>query len=102
MFDQFKSDVLSKLEIRIAEQGQKSKQLESTLALRQIVVDKLVAKCDDNEQYSRRSCVRINGVEIKGKGKDEDVMELISQCYEAIDLPFNPDEVDRAHRIGIT
>ena len=49
LFEQFENKVLS----------------ESMILMKQNTIDNLIIKCDDNEQYSRRSCVRINGIEKK-------------------------------------
>ena len=102
LFEKFKNDVLVKLETRINEQDKQIERLESQLALRQNTIDRLIVNCDDNEQYSRRSCLRIKGVEIKNGGKNDNVMELLEKCYSDIGLQFKPQEIDRAHRIGKT
>ena len=59
-------------------------------------------KCDDNEQYSRRSGLRIHGVEVKEKESEDDVMNKLGQCYSKLNVPFNPNDIDRAHRIGLS
>ena len=62
----FKREVISKFEETITEQEKRITRLKSTLALRENTIDvlllsKLEVKADDNEQYSRRSCLRIHG-----------------------------------------
>ena len=59
MFESFKSEILSSLEIKIEVQDKNIVELESKLAVHENVMDKLMIKCDDSEQYSRRSCRRI-------------------------------------------
>ena len=55
-------------------------------------------KNDDLEQYSRRSCLRVNGVEVfEG---EEDINKTIKSCYEKVGLDFQVNEIDRAHRLG--
>ena len=54
---------------------------------------------DDNEQYSCRSCLFIHGIEIK-EGDCGDVMEDIEKFCNAMSIPFNGNETDRAHGIG--
>ena len=56
--------------------------------------------CDDNEQYSRRSCIRINGIEYQDGEKTEDVAIKIKECYEKIGIPYDATNIDRTHRIG--
>ena len=59
--------------------------------------------CDDNEQYQRRLCLRINGVEV-----EEDAAESGRDCLEMVKKMFKEDlgldipevVIDRAHRIG--
>ena len=79
------------------------------MSLKENVIDKLLKeveqveeKSDDNEQYSRRSCVRINGIEYKNKGNGENVKEIIGNCFKSLNLPYDVSTIDRAHRIGKT
>ena len=108
MFQLFTNKVVSKLEQRLDEQEEKInlqqtkiEKLESTLALRQNIIEKLhraETKIDDMEQYSRRSCLRISGVEVfEG---DENINDTIKKCYNEVGLPFNECDIDRAHRLG--
>ena len=53
---------------------------------------------DDNEQYSRRSCLRIHGIEFK-EGDDGDVMEEIEKCCDVMGIPFHENEIDKTHGI---
>ena len=52
-------------------------------------------KCQDNERYSRRSCLCIHGIE----SDNENVLEKVKRYYNALDLPFCEVEIDRVHRI---
>ena len=99
LFEDFKSEMIEKYEKKIDDQNRKIEILESSLAARQNVVDKLLLNCDNNEQYSRRSCLRIIGVEYDENSND-DVIEKIKTCYNEIGLDFNKDIIDRAHRVG--
>ena len=49
----------------------KKNQLDSTIALQQNVVKMLEIKCDDNEQYSRRSYLCIYGIEFHLSENDD-------------------------------
>ena len=42
----------------------------------------LIIKCDDNEQYSRRSCLRIHGIECSDDERNDNVLERVKECYE--------------------
>ena len=107
MFDEFKRDVLSKLEERIANQDRRIEQLEAELLISKTVSTLLSKtceateiKCDDNEQYSRRSCLRIHGIQIADDDDTENVMDIVKTCYSDVGLDFDENEIDRAHRIG--
>ena len=58
-------------------------------------------KRDDNEQYSRRSCLRIDGVEIKENEDGDGIMNVLEYCYSSVNLQFDANDIDRAHRIGL-
>ena len=55
-------NILSKLESRLIEQDKKIEILEAQVSVQEKVIENLIIKCDNNEQYSRRSCLRLNGV----------------------------------------
>ena len=46
-------------------------------------------KCDDNEQYSRRSCLRIHGIKIADDEDTENVMGILKTCYSDVGLDFD-------------
>ena len=58
-------------------------------------------KCDDNEQYSRRNCLRIHGIESKKNEKIDDVWQKVTDCYEPVQVSFAQEDIDCAHRIGL-
>ena len=58
-----------------------------------------MVKCDDNEQYSRRSCMRIQEVEVKEN--EDGVMNVLEDYYSSVNLQFDANDIDRAHRIGL-
>ena len=58
IFDKMKEEVISKFESKISEQNGKIYDLESQFAIEEETINNLLTKCDDNEQYSRRSCLR--------------------------------------------
>ena len=64
-------------------------------------IDELERKCDDMEQYQRRLCLRINGVECEDDETAEDCLEKVKSIIKK-DLEVNIPETafDRAHRIG--
>ena len=72
--------------------------IEKLMSLR----GKLPSKCDDKEQYSRLSCLRIHGTECSNDERNDNVLQRVKECCEEMNLPFQDENVDRAHRIGRT
>ena len=58
-------------------------------------------KCDDNEQYSRRSNLYMHGVEVKENEDENGIMNVLEDCYSTVNLQFDANAIDRAHRIGL-
>lgn len=56
--------------------------------------DELEGKADDQEQYSRRTSVRITGLP---ENKDENVTDLVNELFTSMDI--NP-VINRVHRVG--
>ena len=65
----FQDELMKKIEDKFKEQNDRIEELESKLAMKQNIIDHLEIKCDDNEQYSQRSCLRIHGLDFSS---DED------------------------------
>ena len=63
-------------------------------------MEKLDVKTDDIEQYSRRSCIRIHGIELDENTSSENVDRILYDCFQKINVPYDRNEIDRAHRIG--
>ena len=97
---QFKEGIISKFEDKLREQNLKIQELEFKIHSQENVFKKLEIISDDNEQYGRRSCLRIHGFEFK-EGNSGEVMEEIEKCYYVMGIPFNENEIYRAHGIGI-
>ena len=56
---------------------------------------------DDNEQYSRHSCLRIHGTESKKNEKKDDVWQKAKECYKSVQVPFVQEDINCADRIGM-
>ena len=52
----FQDGLMKKIEDKFKEQNDRIEELESKLAMKQNIIDHLEIKCDENEQYSQRSC----------------------------------------------
>ena len=99
LLHEFKEEIISKFEDKLREQNLNIQELESKSHSQENAFKKLEIISNDNEQYSRRSCLRIHGVEFK-EGDSGDVMKEIKNCYNAMGIPFNGNAIDRAHGIG--
>ena len=99
-FESFKKEILTKFEEIVNAQNKKIEELESTIAVQNNVIEKLKIDTDMNQQYSRRSSLRIHGVQVPERDGKEDINSVIKECYSKLDIPFSNDNIDRAHRIG--
>ena len=57
----------------------------------------LKAKCDDLEQYSRRSNLRIHGVPVSSSSTEESVIQII---HEKLNIQLEPEAIDSCHPVG--
>ena len=101
-FKKLKEENISKFEEKFDEQNRKIDELEGKIAIQANTVDQLIIKCGDNEQHSRRSCLRIHGIECSDDERNHNVLLTVKECYEEMNLPFQDENIDRVHRIGKT
>ena len=59
LFERVKGEIVQKFE----EQNNKVIELKNWVAVPESIIIILLIKCGDNEQYNRRSCLRIHGTE---------------------------------------
>ena len=83
--------ILKELKAEIAVLEGKVKTLEDT-------IEKVAAKANDNEQFSRRQNVRVTG--FVEEDEENCAEKFVNLCREKIGLDVNDDIVDRAHRVG--
>ena len=95
----FQDGLMKKIEDKFNEQNTRIEELESKLAIKQNIIDTLGIKCDDNEQHSRRSCLRVHGLDFSSD-EDEGVMKKVGKCCSDMGIKFNQNEIDRVHYIG--
>ena len=101
LFNKLKDEIMKKFDEKISEQNPKIEKLESIITMHENTIDQLLVKSDDNEQYSRRSCLRIHGVEVKENEDEDGVMNVLEDCYSSVNLQFDANDIDCAHRIGL-
>ena len=93
IFYKFKEGIISKFEDKLREQNLKIQELESKIHSHDNAFKKLETISDDNEQYNHRSWLRIHGIEFKEGDSG------VKKCYNVTGIPFNENEIDRAHGI---
>ena len=62
--------------------------------------DFLERKTDDLEQYDRRLCIRIDGVEVNEDEIGEECTGKILNMLQKSDVEISDKDIDRAHRIA--
>ena len=83
---------------------------DSTLAIQKNTIEKLKGEIDSirgdscsQEQYNRRSNLRINGITLPAKGEDEKpeaISKIVKDVCADLGVALQPSDVFRAHRIG--
>ena len=76
----------------------------STLEARIVMLEKYIERIEDrneeNEQYQRRLCLRINGIEVSDDESGDDCLDQVKKVFEDIKVEVPDVAIDRAHRIG--
>ena len=91
---------IDKLEGKLEKQANRINKLEGQIALQKNMSDQLEIKCENNEQYSRRTSIRIHGIEVPENESIDNVTAVVKSCHEKINVPFDQDNIDCVHRIG--
>ena len=96
LLENFVHDITQKFKEKFKVLGQKIEdqnsmidKLEAKVAIQDNVIERLFVKSDDNEQYSRRNCLRIHGIAEDKNETNDEVVNKIEECYKLVDLPFN-------------
>ena len=83
MFQKRKEEIVTKFEETFIEQNRKFHELEERVSCQENTINQPLIKRDDIEQYSRRNCLRIHGIESKKNEKICDVSQKVKECYES-------------------
>ena len=98
-------DKIVRLESTSNEQEERITILEAQNTVLESHVSHLLSAQEEQEQYSRRLCLRIDGMEVPKKGQNETsehCLEKVKQIIEEIGVDVPGSVIDRAHRIGPT
>lgn len=93
-----KDHILTELEKTINENTAVIEALKETINEKDKVINDLQVKLDDLEQYQRRQCLRVFGVE---EGADEDTDVKAIEIARKIGVDLSIEDIDRSHRIGV-
>ena len=55
---------------------------------------------DNNEQYSQRYCLRINGIPTKRDEKASDCVKKVTEVCRNLQVDISQTDINRAHRVG--
>lgn len=75
-------------------------QLHDKVAILSNSVDKLKKCSDDQEQYSRRSCLRFKGIEKEDNETSDKCVKKVLEVCKGLNANITEEVIDRAHRVG--
>ena len=96
-------DCIEKLHTTIKDQNEKIHILEARIAIIERHISVLQNNVDEDEQYSHRLCLRINGIPPVPEGKNESsesCLEKVKNVFNELGVDIPDVVIDRAHRIG--
>ena len=102
LFNKLKDEIMKNFCKNISEQNTKIQKLESIITIHENTTNQLLVKCNDDEQYSKRNCLHIHGVEVKENEDEDGNMNVLEDCYSSVNLQFEANDIDRVHRIGLS
>lgn len=85
---------------QIAELQSRVRQLQISQETNVVFRQLLLRRIDDNEQYSRKPNLILDGFNINKTMTDGDIKRLVLNEIRRLDLKITPDKIDRAHRHG--
>ena len=62
--------------------------------------DQLEIICDNNQQYSRLTRIRIHGIEVPENESFNNIMTVVKSCHKKIHVTLDQENIDCLHRIG--
>ena len=87
------------LESSAREKEKKFKSLQEEVCKQSVTIQSLQRAANDQEQYSRRNCLRFTGLEESAKeNTDEVVLHLANTILQ---VPITKDDIERSYRVGM-
>ena len=93
-------DCIKGLQDVIMKQNDKIDVLESRIAVMERYISKLEKGVDDQEQYNRRLCLRIDGIDMEENETGEICLKKVKLVFKELKVSVPDTVIDRAHRIG--
>ena len=97
-------DFIKSLSAIIAQQDERIAILESKVAILEKHVEALSKNANNQEQYNRRLCLRINGIPLPRKSNEsesaDECLQKVKGVFKEIGVAIPDEVIDRAHRIG--
>ena len=88
----------------VKERDDRIEALESKILIMENVIEKLQKNVEANEQYSRRTSLRILNIPLPQSNLEhetaDDCLDKVKDVILEAELNFNDDTIDRAHRVG--
>lgn len=84
----------------IKNQNERIEILESKMTLMEKYITYLEKGVDDQEQYNRRLCLRIDGIATEERESGEKCLAKVKAVFAKLDVDVPENVIDRAHRIG--
>lgn len=92
---------IDSLNVKVTRNDLKISQLEDKVAVLTASVNAMKSHADNNEQYSRRQCLRINGIPKEdNESSNKCVDKVIDLCKNSLKVNIEKADIDRAHRVG--
>ena len=95
----FQEKIMKRFDKKLDKQNTKIIELQTKIAIQGNAIQKLEIKSDDNEQYSRRSSIRIHGVQYD-ENVDISVINKVERCYDEITVKPDMNEIYSVNYIG--
>ena len=91
---------ISSLEAKLEKQAAHIDKVEADKVLLESQLKHLMIAHDSQEQYSRKLCLRIDGLELPQQETSEECAEKVKCIFEELEVVVPENVLDRVHRIG--
>ena len=91
---------LNEIKDLILSQNERIEQLEGHVSILQNTVKILKREQESSEQYSRRLCLRFDGIPPEKDENADDSLEKVKTVFNDIGVVIPDSVLDRAHRVG--